>query len=90
MAGLSEPPGFGGSMKVFLDTNVLIDYLLRREPFYQDAKKVFELCLYRIDGFVTPHSLIDVFLYAQRADGCSRGILSRYDSEAPCRAECRR
>ncbi|MBQ3799030.1 MAG: PIN domain-containing protein [Treponema sp.] len=24
-------------MKVFLDTNVLIDYLLKREPFYGDA-----------------------------------------------------
>ena len=56
-------------MKVFLDTNVLIDYLLKREPFYGDAKKVFEMCLYKIDGFVTPHSLIDVFyMLRERTD----------------------
>ena len=77
-------------MKVFLATNVLIDYLLKREPFYGDAKKVFEMCLYKIDGFVTPHSLIDVFLYAQRTDGCPRRILSWHTLEAPLRAERRR
>lgn len=80
MEGLSGLPGFGGSMKVFLDTNVLIDYLLRREPFYRDAKKVFELCLYKIDGFVTPHSLIDVFyMLSERTDApveyCQNTIL---------------
>ena len=48
-------------MKVFLDTNILLDYLLKRQPFYDSTKKVFEMCLYKIDGYITPHSLIDVF-----------------------------
>ena len=45
-------------MKVFLDTNILIDYLLKRHPFYDSAKKVFDMCLYKIDGYVTPHFLV--------------------------------
>lgn len=48
-------------MRVFLDTNVILDYLLKREPFYSDAKRILNACLYSIDGFVTPHSLIDIF-----------------------------
>ena len=48
-------------MKVFLDTNILLDYLLKRQPFYEPVKKVFDMCLFKIDGCVTPHSLIDVF-----------------------------
>ena len=59
----------GENMKVFLDTNILLDYLLKRQPFYDSAKKVFEMCLYKIDGFVTPHSLIDVFyMLSERTD----------------------
>lgn len=56
-------------MKVFLDTNILLDYLLKRQPFYDSAKKVFDMCLYKIDGCVTPHSLIDVFyMLSERTD----------------------
>ena len=56
-------------MKVFLDTNILLDYLLKRQPFYESVKKVFEMCLYTIDGCVTPHSLIDVFyVLSERTD----------------------
>jgi predicted nucleic acid-binding protein len=63
---------FGESMKVFLDTNILIDYLLKRHPFYDSAKKVFDMCLYKIDGYVTPHSLIDVFyMLCERTDATS-------------------
>ncbi len=56
-------------MKVFLDTNVILDYLLKRAPFYESAKKIFDSCLFLIDGFVTPHSLIDVFyMLSERTD----------------------
>lgn len=30
--------------KILIDTNVLLDYLLEREPFFEDAKKVIMLC----------------------------------------------
>lgn len=28
---------------VFVDTNIIIDFLTKREPFYQDANKIFSL-----------------------------------------------
>ncbi len=61
MAEMKKQIIFGENMKVFLDTNILLDYLLKRQPFYDSTKKVFEMCLYKIDGYITPHSLIDVF-----------------------------
>ena len=32
-------------MKVFVDTNVLVDYICKREPFFVPAKSLFALCL---------------------------------------------
>ncbi|MBO4439258.1 MAG: PIN domain-containing protein [Spirochaetaceae bacterium] len=56
-------------MKVFLDTNILLDYLLKRQPFYDSVKKIFDMCLFKIDGCVTPHSLIDVYyMLSERTD----------------------
>lgn len=53
-------------MKVLIDTNILIDYAAKREHFYEDAKTIIQLCLYRIAGCVSPHSLLDMayVLYA--------------------------
>ena len=31
--------------KILIDTNVLLDYLLEREPFFEDAKKVILSCI---------------------------------------------
>lgn len=30
-------------MKVFLDTNVILDFFMRREPFFEDAKTIIAL-----------------------------------------------
>lgn len=57
----SEPKLYGENMRAFLDTNCLLDYLLKRQPYYESVKKIFDMCLYKIDGCVTPHSLIDIF-----------------------------
>lgn len=31
--------------RILIDTNVLLDYLLTREPFYEDAKKIVHACV---------------------------------------------
>ena len=36
-------------MRIFLDTNVVLDFLTGREPFVDDAEEVIELCTH--DGF---------------------------------------
>ena len=62
----------GESMKVFLDTNILLDYLLKRQPFYDYVKRIFDMCLFKIDECVTPHSLVDVFyMLSERTDATS-------------------
>lgn len=34
-------------MKVFLDTNVVVDFCMRREPFFHDAAVIFDLIVTR-------------------------------------------
>ena len=33
--------------RILIDTNVLLDYLLKREPFYEDARNVIMSCAER-------------------------------------------
>ena len=54
-------------MKVLIDTNVLIDYMSQREPFYADALKVVDLCVESvIDGFIAAHSITNSFYILRR------------------------
>lgn len=40
-------------MKVLLDTNIVLDLLLQREPFYKDALEIFSFIeLKKIDGYL--------------------------------------
>lgn len=54
-------------MRVLIDTNVLLDFLLQRELFFQDAERLFQA----IDsgqsvGYVTATTLTDIFYIARR------------------------
>ena len=49
-------------MRILLDTNVLLDYILLREPFTQDAQKIIELCQNEIlHGAPAAQSVADMF-----------------------------
>ena len=49
-------------MRVLFDTNVLMDYLAKREPYYGDAKQLFFACMNRrIEGFIAAHSVLNLF-----------------------------
>lgn len=55
-------------MRILLDTNVLLDYILLREPFTQDAQKIIELCRKEIlHGAIAAQSIADMF-YILRKD----------------------
>lgn len=48
-------------MRILIDTNVLIDVVARREPFFDDALKIFELCRQeKIDGVIAAHSIVNM------------------------------
>lgn len=60
------------AIKVFLDANVLLDYILQRE-YYDDAKKIFELLEDRyIDGYITSSVLHITGYWVSKAHGASK------------------
>ncbi len=57
-------------MKVLIDTNILLDFLLQREPFFQDAERLFQaIDSGQIIGYATATTLTDIFYIARRHTG---------------------
>ncbi len=55
-------------MRVLIDTNVILDWIMVREPNATNAGKIMEKCLFGgVEGYVTAHSLTDIF-YILRKD----------------------
>ena len=53
--------------KILIDTNVLLDYLLEREPFFEDAKKVIMLCTEgNTKGCIAAHSISNMFFILRK------------------------
>ena len=53
--------------KILIDTNVLLDYLLEREPFFDDAKKVILSCTEgNIKGCIVAHSISNMFFILRK------------------------
>lgn len=53
--------------KILIDTNVLLDYLLEREPFFEDAKKVIMLCTEgNTKGCIAAHTISNMFFILRK------------------------
>ncbi len=49
-------------MRLMIDTNIFLDVLLKREPFYTDSKRVLKLCEEKkVQGFLSASSVTDIF-----------------------------
>lgn len=47
--------------KVLLDSNIFVDFMLQRMPFYNDSEKVISLCENnKVKGYVTTSQLMDL------------------------------
>jgi predicted nucleic acid-binding protein len=54
-------------VKVLIDTNIVLDFLLQREPFFQDAELLFQaIDAGEIVGYVTATTLTDIFYISRR------------------------
>jgi len=54
-------------MKFLIDTNIILDLLLQREPFFQEAEILFEIMGNgQILGYVSATTLTDIFYIAKR------------------------
>jgi predicted nucleic acid-binding protein len=63
-------------MKVFLDTNILMDILGRREPFYDSAAQIGTMVeTGKLNGIVSAISVATVFYLLRRHSGISNANL---------------
>ncbi|RUR73784.1 PIN domain-containing protein [Chlorogloeopsis fritschii PCC 9212] len=54
-------------MRVLIDTNIVLDFLLEREPFFSDAEALFQaLGAGQVVGYFTATTLTDIFYIAKR------------------------
>jgi len=54
-------------MNILIDTNVVLDFLLQREPFFQNAERLFQaISNGQVVGYVTATTLTDIFYIARR------------------------
>lgn len=54
-------------MKALIDTNVIMDFIAHREPFYDDAAAILELCArHRMYGLVAVHTVPTLFYLMRR------------------------
>lgn len=54
-------------MRVLIDTNIVLDFLLQREPFFQDAELLFQaIDEGEVIGYITATTLTDIFYISRR------------------------
>ena len=55
-------------MKALIDTCVIIDVLQRRNPFFDDAYKIFMLCANgKFEGYLSAKSITDIYYLTHRS-----------------------
>jgi len=54
-------------VRFLIDTNIVLDFLLQREPFFQDAEQLFQaIDAEQVVGYVTATTLTDIFYISRR------------------------
>ncbi len=54
-------------MRVLVNTNIVLDFLLQREPFFQDAELLFQATdAGQVIGYVTATTLTDIFYISRK------------------------
>lgn len=54
-------------MRLMVDTNIFLDVLAQREPFYEKSKAVLDLCeSKKVQGFLSASSATDIFYLTHR------------------------
>jgi len=54
-------------IKALIDTNVILDLALKREPFFKDSSRIFE-CIddQSLEGYITASSITDIYYIASK------------------------
>jgi len=49
------------NMKILVDTDIALDFLINREPFFKESYAVIQRCLEDVDGYISAHSVNNIF-----------------------------
>lgn len=67
-------------MRVLVDTNIILDDLLEREPFVRDAKALLQAIEdQQIQGYITATTLTDIFYIARKNKGIQKARQDIFD-----------
>ena len=54
-------------MVILIDTNIILDYFIARQPFMDNADKVLRLCYeQKCGGYIAAHSVTNIFYILRR------------------------
>jgi len=54
-------------MRVLIDTNVVMDYILKREPYAKNAYRIVQMCVNKeIDGCIAAHTVTNLFFILRK------------------------
>ncbi len=70
-------------MKVLIDTNIVLDLILNREPFVESVLILFELVeTTKIQGFIAATTITNIFYIVRKAQGRQQAIeeLARFST----------
>lgn len=57
-------------MRILIDTNVVLDFLQEREPFVENAARIFErIDTGEIEGFIAATTITNIYYIVRRATG---------------------
>lgn len=55
-------------MKILVDTNVVIDALIGRQPYFDNADKIIKLCAdKKVQGYLAAHSIPNLFYILRKS-----------------------
>lgn len=59
-------------MRIVIDTNVILDALLERKPFFEEAQQIMIACTDDNRGYITANSLTDIFYVLRKFIGTAQ------------------
>lgn len=55
-------------MVILVDTNIILDFLTMRQPYYDDARSIIRMCAEeRLEGYLAFHSLPNIFYILRKS-----------------------
>ena len=55
-------------MVLLIDTNIVLDYLLKRAPFYSNSQKIMEICSREsVDGCIALHTVTTLWYILKKS-----------------------